>query len=220
MTQAVSLSISAGERRQVAERRVLADHLDAHALGVGAHDLAVLRVQRRAEHHLAALAAADLQRHDHRLGHRGRAVVVRDVGDLHAGQRADHRLVLEVRLQRALADLGLVGRVRGEELRAADDPVHDAGHEVVVRARAQETAHVAQVIVLLGERLELLQHFHLGQRRRQIQRREAELLRHVPKQICHRLGADHGKHRRAVGIGVGDVVHVILRSKLRSSVIA
>ena len=179
MTQAVSLSIKAASAARSPERCVLASAADAHALGVGVHHRAILRMQRRAEQHLVALAAADLQRHDDRFGHRGAAVVVRDVGHLHAGQRADHRLVLEMRLQRALADLGLVGGVGGVELSAADQGIDHAGDEMIVRARAQEAAHMRQVVVLVGQRLELLQHLHLGQRRRQVKLRKAELLRHV-----------------------------------------
>ena len=59
----------------------------------------------------------DPLRHQHGLGRRRRAVVDRVVGDVHPEQVADQGLELERVLQRALADLGLIRRVRGVELR-------------------------------------------------------------------------------------------------------
>ena len=50
--------------------------------------------------------------HRHRLGGRRGLVEQRGVGDLEAGELGDHRLEVEQRLEPALADLGLVGRVR------------------------------------------------------------------------------------------------------------
>ena len=50
----------------------------------------------------------------------------------------DRGLELEHRLQRALRDLGLVGRVGSQELRALGDRVDDRRHVVVVHARAEE----------------------------------------------------------------------------------
>ena len=52
------------------------------------------------------------------VGGDGRAVVARRVRDVHAGELADRGLVLEDRLEDALAHLGLVRRVRGQELAA------------------------------------------------------------------------------------------------------
>ena len=57
--------------------------------------------------------------HVRRLDERGGAVVQRRVRDLQRRQLADHRLELEQRLQDALGQLRLVGRVGGVELRAA-----------------------------------------------------------------------------------------------------
>ena len=48
------------------------------------------------------------------------------------------RLELEERLQRALARLGLIGRVGGNELRAVGNRAHGGGDEVVVDAPAEE----------------------------------------------------------------------------------
>ena len=52
-------------------------------------------------------------RHRHGLGGGGGLVEQRGVGELQAGQVDDHRLEVEQRLEPALADLGLVGRVGG-----------------------------------------------------------------------------------------------------------
>ncbi len=69
---------------------------------------------------------------------RARALVDRRVGDGQAGQLADRGLVLEHHLQAALADLRLVGRVRGQELRAAEQHVDRRGHVVVVHPGSEE----------------------------------------------------------------------------------
>ena len=49
--------------------------------------------------------------HGHGLGRGGALVEQRGVGQLHAGEVADHGLEVEQRLEPALGDLGLVGRV-------------------------------------------------------------------------------------------------------------
>ena len=77
-------------------------------------------------------------RHQGRLDECRGTVVHRGVGDVHTGQRADHRLVLVDRLQRALAHFGLVRGVGGEELRFRDHMVDDTRHVVVVAARSHE----------------------------------------------------------------------------------
>ena len=64
----------------------------------------------------AAAAPVALHRHQHRLGRGAAAVVEAGIRDVHAGQLRDQRLILEQRLQVALAGLGLIGRVGGVEL--------------------------------------------------------------------------------------------------------
>ena len=68
-----------------------------------------------------------------------RPVVARRVRDVHAGQLADRGLVLEDRLQHALAHLRLVRRVGGQELAALHHGVDDRRHVVVVDARRRGT---------------------------------------------------------------------------------
>ena len=86
-----------------------------------AHDLGILRVQPARQHGLAALRHA--MRHQHRLAGAGRAVIHRGVRDLHGGEVRDLGLELEQILQRALRDLGLIGRVARQELGALDEVV-------------------------------------------------------------------------------------------------
>ena len=109
---------------------------------VGGDDLAVLGMHARGNDHPPRPAAA-AHGHQHRLGHRAAAVVEARVGDVHAGQLRDERLVLEQRLEVALAHLGLVGRVGGDELAAGGDEIDHGGDEVVVAAAAEEAGGAA-----------------------------------------------------------------------------
>ena len=88
-----------------------------------------------------------VERHQHGLG-RGRAAVVEaGVRDIQAGQLSHQRLILERRLERALAGLGLVGRVGRVELAAAGQLIDDRRDEVVVAAAAQEADSLVGALV-------------------------------------------------------------------------
>ena len=107
----------------------------------------------------------------------GGAVVVRGVGDFHAGQRGHQGLIFEDGLQRALRNLGLVGRVGGVELTAAQHVVNHRRDVVVVRACAQKGNQIATHVLIAGGNVRQLGgSFHFGQRRRQIQLRESDSL--------------------------------------------
>ena len=186
---------------------LIADELQAAPLVIGAGDGAILRVHTGAEDNLAPLAAKVRIDHGYRLGQRGRTVVVTGVGRVHAGEHTHHALVFEDGLQRALAQLRLVGRVGGEELAAPQDVIHDAGHEVVIGARAQEDGVVVGGDVGARQPADFPGHLHLAERIGQVQRGEAELGGHRVEQVVERLDADGGQHRRAVGVGVGNVGH-------------
>jgi hypothetical protein len=89
-------------------------------------------------------------------------VVPRRVGDVHPGQLADGGLILEDRLEDALAHLRLVRRVRREELPTLDDGVADRGDVVVVDPGAEERQLEA---VPRGELLEVRRDLLLRERR-------------------------------------------------------
>ena len=118
----------------------------AGELGHGLGDADIMRVDARRDHGL--VPARDAVRHQDRFPHRRRAVVHRRVGDFAAEQARDLRLELEHHLQRALRDLGLVGRVAGQELAALDDVVDARRHMMPVGAAAEEEGHVARDHVL------------------------------------------------------------------------
>ena len=73
-------------------------------------------------------------------------------------------LVLEDRLEHALAHLRLVRRVRGQELAAREHDVGDGGDVVVVDPRAEERELGARVHVPRGELLEVAHELGLAER--------------------------------------------------------
>ena len=77
-------------------------------------------------------------RHQARLRERRRAVIQRSVRDLHAGQVRHHRLVFVEQLQRALARLGLIRRIRAVEFAARHDRPHRGRNVMLVGAGAEE----------------------------------------------------------------------------------
>ena len=109
-------------------------------------DAAIMRVKAARQHRLAPLG--DAPRHRDRFPAGGRAVVHRGIGDIGAEQPRDLGLELEQHLQRALRDLGLVGRVGGQELAALDQMIDAGGNMVAIGARAEEERHVARGQVL------------------------------------------------------------------------
>jgi hypothetical protein len=136
----------AGMRRErlgqrAAAARVVVQIGGLHPLGVGgvAHHLGVVRMQCAGDQHApAGVLAVGAYRHQQRLAQAAGAVVQGGVGDLHAGQAADHALVFVEHLQRALAGLGLVGRIGRVELAAGGDLPHRRRDMVLVGAGADE----------------------------------------------------------------------------------
>ncbi len=127
-------------------------------LRVGGDDLAVLGVDGAGDD--GGVAAGDADGHHDGFGGAGGAVVHAGVGDLHAGELADHGLELEHGLEGALGDLGLVGGVGGEELAAGDDGVDQDGLVVAIDAGAEEGGVAGGVVG--GEGLEGVDDFALG----------------------------------------------------------
>ena len=90
------------------------DHdLDAHALRAGADHLDRLRQGVGVDDEGAGRVALRTAYERHRLGRRGALVEQRRVGGRQPGQVGDDRLEVEERLEPALGDLRLVGRVGG-----------------------------------------------------------------------------------------------------------
>ena len=120
----------------------------ALVLGIGGHHFAVLGMNGRGDHGL--VPPGDAHGHHDGFGCAGRAVVHAGVGHVHAGQLGDHGLELEDGLQRALRDLGLVGRVAGEKLAALHQGVDNHRPVVAIGARAQEAGVVGGVFAAGG----------------------------------------------------------------------
>ncbi len=140
-------STAAFKRRQV-EAAVLADSQLSTAACPGVArrcaSLRGIRDARSGDHD--SVASGDADGHHHRFGSAGRAVVHGSVGDIHAGQLADHGLEFEDGLQRSLRDLRLVRRVGGEELAALDQRINDDRAVMAIGAGAQK-AGVAGCVV-------------------------------------------------------------------------
>ena len=134
-------------------------------------------------------------------GHGG-AVVTRGVRDIHPGQLADRGLVLEDRLQDALAHLGLVRRVRGQELAALEDGVDDRRHVVVVDPCAEEREFTGRRDVPRFQLGQVREELRLRQRPLEVERpAEAHALGHVAEELLDRRDADRLEHRVAVRVG-------------------
>ena len=182
------------------------DDLEPEAGRVRLHDLPDLRVQRLREDDLRP-AGRVLRDVAGVRGHR-RAVVPRGVGDVHTGELADHRLVLEDRLEDALAHLRLVRRVRGQELAAGEDRVHDRGHVVVVDPCAEERELLARVGIPPRKLFEMGDELRLRERRLEVERPvEADSLGDVLEELVDGRDPDCGEHRLLVGVREREVAH-------------
>ena len=152
------------------------------------------------------VAAGDAHGHHHRFGSAGGPVVHAGVGHVHAGQLGDHGLELEDGLQRALRDLGLVGRVAGEELAALDQGVDDDRPVVAISARAQKAGVAGGVLVAGGA--EVVDDFALGLLARHVEVAvEAVLGGNDGEEIVDGGRADLGEHLLAFGGRFGKVAH-------------
>ena len=138
--------------------------------------------------HGDAVAAGDAAGHQAGLGQRAGAVVHAGVGHVHAHQLAGHRLQLEHRLQRALADLRLVRRVGGVVLAAADDVRDRARDEVPVRAAAEEAtpSRSRRRRFWCARSDSSRERSSSLERRRQVEAIDAELRRDVGEQLVRR----------------------------------
>ena len=186
------------------------DDLQTEARRVGLHDLPHLRVDRLGEHDLRA--AGRVLRDEACVGGDRRPVVPGGVRDVHPRQLADRGLVLEDRLEHALAHLGLVRRVGGQELAALEHRVADRRHVVVVDPRAEERELRARVGIARGELLEVRDELRLGERGLEVEPSlEPHRLRDVAEEVLDRRDADRRQHLLAVGVGEREMTQSPLR---------
>src|SRR5205085_7323060 len=118
------------------------------------------------------------------------------------GELADRGLVLEDRLEHALAHLRLVRRVGGEELAPGENRVDDRGHVVVVDPRAEEGKLAPRVGVSPSERFQMRD--QLGLREGGLERElalEANASGDLLEELVDRRDADRLEHLLAVGAG-------------------
>jgi hypothetical protein len=180
------------------------DDFEGESSRVRLHDVPDLRIRRLGDDD--PRASGRVLRDEARVGGDRCTVIARRVRDVHAGQLADRGLVLEDRLQDALAELRLIRRVRGQELAALEDGVDDRGNVVVVDARAEERELASRVDVAGGELREVGDELRLGQRRVEIEFPfEAHAPRQVGEQVGHGFDADRIEHRRAIALGEREV---------------
>jgi hypothetical protein len=192
------------------------DDLEAEAGRVGLDHLAYLRVERLAEDDFRAAGRVL----GHVAGVRGdrRPVVTRCVRDVHPGQLADRGLVLEDRLQHSLADLGLVGRVRGEELPLREDGVDDRRDVVVVDSRAEKRQLLAGRDVPPRQFGQVGDQLLLGERGLEGEpAMEADSFGDVPEELVDRVNTDRGQHCLAIGFREREVPHARLPTARRGT---
>src|SRR5581483_5735654 len=146
-------------------------------------------------------AARGVLRDEAGVGGDRRPVVAGGVRDVHARELADRGLVLEDRLQHALAHLRLVRRVRGQELAALEDGVDDRRDVVVVDPRAEERELLRRVRVPRRQPAEVRGELLL--RQRGLERElavEPDAGGDVREQGVDGVDADGGEHLVAVGL--------------------
>ena len=144
---------------------------------------------RGAENGLSAALAA----HINRFGSGGSTVVNRGIGNIHAGQLADHGLIFKDRLKDTLADFCLIRGVAGEEFLFADDALDDSRDVVVISAGAAEDGIKHNAVG--SDAVHLAADLQLGFAGGQVQLVvEPELSGDVLKQLVNRGQPHAGEH--------------------------
>ena len=136
----------AGVRTGGHERDLVGDERGSSE--VGAERLAVVGVDSPADEH--SLAPGCAAGHQRTLSRCRCPVVMRSGYDVEAGQLGHQRLVFVDALERALADLRLVGRIGGVELAPQQQLVDYGRSEVAIGSGAEEADQIDAVEVGKG----------------------------------------------------------------------
>ena len=182
----------AGRRTVRDERDLVGD--ERRAAEVGAERLAVMGMDAAA--HQNPLSPRGPAAHQSRLGRGGRTVVVRGRDHVQAGQFGHKGLVFVDRLECALADLRLVGRVGGIELAPQKKLVDDRRHEMTVDTGTEETDEVDAIRA--GETPQVGAELRFGFGRGQIQAGGTQRRRNVGEQVIDGRNADLREHAVAI----------------------
>jgi len=178
--------------------------LDPERAGAGLDDGDGLRVAGVGDQEHAALAGGEVPAHAHRLGGGGRLVEQRGVGQRQAGQVGDHRLVVDQRLEPALADLGLIRRVLRVPARVLEDIAldHRRGDAGVIAHADQRAQHLVAADHRAKRGLDLVfaglaPRDHLGAEAQRLL--DADRHRHgAVDQRVDRVDPERGQHRRGL----------------------
>jgi len=176
-------------------------------LRVGGEDFAMLGMDGGGDDSMGA--AGDARGHHDGFGGAGRAVVHAGVGDVHAGEFADHGLELEDGLQGPLRDFGLIRGVTGEEFAALDQGIND-DRAIVTIAACAEKAGVTDCVLCTGL-AEVIDDLALGHLARNVEvALQAVFLRNYGKEIVDGACTDLVEHINAFGGRFGKITHIQL----------
>ena len=142
--------------------------------------------------------------HGSGLSSGGSAVINRGVGNVHAGQLADHGLILEDGLQDALAHFGLIGGIGSQELFLGGDILDDAGDIMVIGAGTAQNG--GKNLVLCRHGGNSVGHFHLAHPLGDVQGSvEIHLGRHIAVQIFIIVQTDGLEHLEPLRLSGGHI---------------
>jgi hypothetical protein len=138
------------------------------------------------------------------LGGSGRPVVEGGVGHVHPSQAAEHALVFEEGLEDTLGDLGLIGRVRGDQLAPPGQGPHRRGDLVLVGPSAGETHQGAVArTVATGHLGQMAEDVGLGPAGRQLEAAgQPHCGRDVGEQVLQACQPEEVEHGPNLGLGV------------------
>ena len=148
-----------------------------------------------AEQNNSAMPLRTAHRHEHSFTDCRSTFVQARVGDVHAGQLADQRLIFEERLQAALTGLSLVRSVSGVKLAATSDRVYCRRNKVVVNPATEKTRSIRRSHISRCQFSNQLLKFQFGKLRRNIEWPfELQRLGNLVEQGFHRFNANRFEH--------------------------